>query len=492
MRPGVNITTRENAPPSTVPTDVGTGFMVGVTESGPAIPSNSNLVQNLDEYIVEYAPSGRNYAPGVQAFDAADRFYAEGGNRLFVGRVMGAGAATSTINITDGTAAVSLVVTAKNPGLWGNALTAKIIDNAGNPNIPAGSYRIQVIKGGNVQEESYDLTDPAGAVGWANSSGLVNIAQGASALKPAVGTFALAAGTDGGAIANPDWQTAFNSLSVTLGPGILFAPGATTSSIHSMAAEAARVQGRVAFLDGPDTQTAVNLITAAKAVIDQGGKRSRFSGLFTPWLYVPGLTPNTTRKIPPSPAVAGVFCRNMGAGRSANEPSAGEQGRFLTVIDVARSYSDSDRQDMNANGVNVIRDIYGVRKIYGWRTTADPVNDTRWINLGNSIMHRQIIALAGAVGERFIFRQIDGQGRLMNEFGGALIGEVCMPLFFSGSLYGEDPGDAFKVDVGPSVNTAATIANNELRAVISVRMSPFGEEVNIQIVKYLVTESIPI
>jgi hypothetical protein len=181
----------------------------------------------------------------------------------------------------------------------------------------------------------------------------------------------------------------------------------------------------------------------------------------------------------------------MAAGRSANEPAAGELGVLRTALDLTQAYTDAERQTMNANGVNIIRDISGVRKVYGWRTVADPVNDPRWIGLNNSIMHRQIVAEADVVGERFIFRQIDGQGKLIAEFGASLEGNICLPLFMEGSLYGSTPGEAYKVDIGPSVNTIATIANNELRAVISVRMSPFGEEVIIEIVKYLVTEEIP-
>ena len=189
-------------------------------------------------------------------------------------------------------------------------------------------------------------------------------------------------------------------------------------------------------------------------------------------------------------AVAGVFARNMAGGVSPNEPSAGELGKFNTVLSLTQSYSDASRQTLNSAGVNIIRDIYGDRKVYGWRTTADPVLDTRWLNLGNSIMVRAITAQAGAVGERFVFRQIDGQGILISQFGAALTGEVCMPLFFEGSLYGDSPSEAFSVDVGPSVNTPTTIANGELHAIIKMRMSPFAEEVRIEIVKYLVTESL--
>jgi hypothetical protein len=63
-------------------------------------------------------------------------------------------------------------------------------------------------------------------------------------------------------------------------------------------------------------------------------------------------------------------------------------------------------------------------------------------------------------------------------------------MFLAGSLFGEVPDDAFFVDVGPTVNTNATIQNNELNAVITVRMSPFGEEINIEIVKLLLTQEI--
>jgi hypothetical protein len=106
-------------------------------------------------------------------------------------------------------------------------------------------------------------------------------------------------------------------------------------------------------------------------------------------------------------------------------------------------------------------------------------------------MHRQIVAECNLIGESFIFRQIDGQGRLIAQFGASLEGNVFMPLFLEGSLFGSRAGEAYKVDVGPSINTIATQANNELRAVCSVRMSPFSEEVVIEIVKYLVTEEIP-
>jgi phage tail sheath protein FI len=495
VRPGVNVTTRDTAPPSTIPTDVGTGFMVGVTEAGQSGSVTVNdLVHNMDEYEAKYAPSGRAYTPGMTMYDSAETFFAEGGNRLYIGRVFGATAVAGTVTLQDITPAPVLVVTARGVGDWANGIDVVIRTNAEDTiNIPSGQYRIRLVResDGKILYESYNLSTLQDAIDWAFNNPLVSIAGSTGTGDPAAGTFDLSTGTnDIAGINNTSWQVALDSLSYALGPGILFAPGATTSTIYNMLAEAARRDLRVAFLDAPDTKTISTLVASAGGVVDSSLSRTRYAGMFAPWLIASGIASSNTRKLPPSPAVAGRFARNMADGISANEPAAGELGDLRSALDMTQVYTDAERETLNVSGVNVIRDIYGAKKVYGWRTVADPVNDPRWIALSNSIMHRQIVAEANAVGERFIFRQIDGQGRLIGEFGASLIGNVCMPFYQEGSLYGATPQEAFVVDVGPSVNTPATIANNELRAIISVRMSPFGEEVNIEIVKYLVTEAL--
>jgi hypothetical protein len=98
VRPGVNVTTRDTAPPSNVPTDVGTGFMIGITESGPTLPTNDDLVQNMDGFTARYAPSGRTFAAGITMHDSAEEFFAQGGSRLFIGRVVGPAAKAATVS----------------------------------------------------------------------------------------------------------------------------------------------------------------------------------------------------------------------------------------------------------------------------------------------------------------------------------------------------------------------------------------------------------
>jgi phage tail sheath protein FI len=494
-RPGVNITTRESAPVTTIPTDVGTGFMVGITESGPTTVTAQDVVHSMSEYEAKWAYTKRNYVNAITAYDSAETFFKEGGYALYVGRVVGPAAAVATVNVPDSLAATTLVANAKGPGDYGNDLNVVIRTNAQDSTIPVNYFRVRVqTDAAVILEESYDLIDDQAAILWSNtvSQYITFVDNAGSANDPAAGTYSLTGGLlDFASIVDANWQSGLDRLTADLGPGLVFGPGRTTSAGQVQLANHALAKNRVAICDGPDTATVATITAQPAAVIDTSTKRSRFTGIFVPWLRIPGLTSGSQRLIPPSAAVAGLFARNMGLGYSPNEPAAGARGVFNTVLSVSQTFDSSSRQTINSAGVNLIRDIYGTRKVYGWRTTADPSSDAKWIALSNSILHRAVAALANAVGERFIFRQIDGERKMINEFGAALIGEACMPFFAAGSLYGTTPDDAFKVDVGPSVNTNTTIANNELHAVISLRMSPFGEEVDIELVKYLVSEQIP-
>lgn len=496
-RPGVNTQTLESTSTSSPPTDVARGFMVGVTESGPDVPVARNEVRNMDEYVTLYAPSGESYLPGQTMYRSANEFFRQGGGSLIVGRVKGPAAVVASGDITDVSSGVVWTAKARGAGEWGNDRQVRITLTAQNPDIPANNYRIEVLRksDGFILESSPDLTSTEGALIWAlQNSDQITIVGGASTLLPKNQTVDLTGGTnDVTNVTNTQWQTGFNSLPPELGVGVLMAPGQTSDALHIMAANHAEANDRVFFGDQADTATVATLVAASKAVIvTSTTKRSRFTGLFWPWLLVPGRSAGAVWKVPPSPAVAGVFARNMAAGMSANEPAGGDNGVLRNILMFTQTATAADRTTLNANGTNVLRDVYGTPKIYGWRTTADPVKDKLWITLSNSLLHRQISALANEQAERFIFRQIDGERRLFAQVRSAIIGHVMMPLREQGSLFGATPQESYNVDVGDDVNTPETIQNNEINVVISYKAAPFGEVFNIYIVKYLVTETLPV
>ena len=289
---------------------------------------------------------------------------------------------------------------------------------------------------------------------------------------------------------DPALTSALAAFTKDLGPGQVSAPGRTAGAQHLLLANHARDNNRIAILDAPNTAVVATL-TAAATIAGITAEAERYASLFAPFITVPGLTPGTTRTIAPSAIVAGIMARNDAEGVSQNQPSAGVLGESIQASGVAQAFADADRTTLNVNGVNLLRLIYGGVRVYGYRTLSDPSNATEsnWLNLSNARLFMKIQAELDEVAERFVFREIDGRGLTINEYGGELTG-VLLPYWQRGSLYGLTPEEAFRVDVGPTVNTETTIANGELRANVALRTSPFAEEVVLEIVKTRITEAV--
>ena len=207
-------------------------------------------------------------------------------------------------------------------------------------------------------------------------------------------------------------------------------------------------------------------------------------------LHDAGLTRGTFRVVPPSVIVAGISSYNDAQGMSPNVPAAGDNGVSRTALGLTQTVLDADHQTLNAAGVNVIRSRWNSIRVMGWRTTSSEPSDPRWINLGNARMFCFISNRGALIGERFLFREIDGRQRTVSEWGAALGGEIMMPLFLAGSLYTETgrPADAFRVDLDE--NTPATAQNRQLLADIVYVDAQFGEEININLIKQLITEGV--
>ena len=72
----------------------------------------------------------------------------------------------------------------------------------------------------------------------------------------------------------------------------------------------------------------------------------------------------------------------------------------------------------------------------------------------------------------------------------AALGGCLLQHYQAGDLFGDTADQAYRIDTGPTVNTLSTLANNELHAIISLKMSPFAEYIVIQIVKRQITQSL--
>jgi phage tail sheath protein FI len=415
-------------------------------------------------------------------YDVLDTYFHEGGSKAIVSRVVGPASAIATKNLLDGSAGISLVVTAKNTGVWGNALRIAVIA----PDVTGFKLQVSTVADG-ILETSSDLANQAAAIAWAQYSNYVNVALGATALNPAlIAATALTAGADDNAsITEAHWKLALDKFSADLGPGQVSHPGRTTTQGYADVLAHGALNNRAALLDAADTATKATLLTACSSARTNG----RRGALFGPWVLIPGITAGTTRTVPPSPVVAGLIARNDPA-NGAGSPAAGDRGRSQYGLSLSQAaWTDVDRQDLNAAGFNAVIMKYGGVRVYGWRSLADPVIDPNWIQYSNWRLGMYIIGKLNPVLESFLFSVIDGQKTTLSEFGGAIKAEL-LPIWSSGQLYGANPSDSFDINVGDQVNTPTTIQNGEIHAVVSVRMSPFAELVQLELVKRSITEAV--
>jgi hypothetical protein len=471
--PGVSVSLLD-VPGSVVsaPTDTGIAFVAGLTERGL---TGAQPIVSLDDFVTVYG--GRQTYSVL--YDWMQTFFREGGNKAYVSRVVGPAATTGTRNLLDSVAGTSLIVSALGVGAWSaNYKVAVLAGTVG------GTFDIQILDAtNNVLEDSGNLADQASAAAWSLGSQYVRITVGASTQNPAVvAAAALSAGNDDrNNITDTQWANAINMFSIDLGPGQVVAPGRTTTNGHDQIVDHAEAFGRVALIDLIDTATVATLAGNIS--------RSRFAAAFAPWVQIPGLVANTVRTVPPSALIAGLLSRNdpaLGAGHAA----AGRFGIANYCVGLSQAaWSDSSRESLNMDGIDVIRNMYGSVTNYGWRSTVDPIADPDWISFGYGRLYMKLFAELNVVGQNYMFEEIDGQqGRTISGFHDSLAGTL-MRHYNAGELFGDTPDQAFAVDTGPSVNTLATIAALELRAICYVKMSPFAERVEIMIVKRSIQEA---
>lgn len=354
---------------------------------------------------------------------------------------------------------------------------------------PEGPYSAVVEVGGRVVERSALTLHTVGdLVGWAADSDYVRASGDEATDELAVGRWGLQGGSDGTLpVADPYLLLdAALAISPALGPGQLIAPGKVTPAQHEALLQGAEHGNRAALLDGDPALDEAGLAAHVRQL--RGVDSERFGGLFASRAVVPGRAPGTTRTIAWSGIQAGLIARLDGGG-NPNRAAAGSFGQSRWAIDLETEYDDLARERLMHAGVNTPRVLYGTVRSYGFRTIVDENGPNRgWLLLSNVRLAMAVKARADEVAERYVFANIDGRGRTFARFGGELSG-ICMD-YWPEALYGDTPEEAFRVDVGDSVNTPESIANLEIHAVILLRMAPFGEWVEVQIVKQAITESL--
>lgn len=475
--PGVVVTTATRSGPSApLRAPSGQFFIAGITERG--VSDEAVLVRSMSDVVKSL---GNRVAYGT-VWDQLNTFFDEGGQQAYVARVVGAAASVGLLTLKDRavTPVDTLRIDAASSGAWSTGLSVEVRDGT-----VANTFRILVTLSGEVVEDYNNLTSPAQAVTKFAQSPYVRVTDLGSVTaapnnNPAVKvSTALSAGNDDRAsVVAADYVTALDLFVPGLGDGAVAIPGQTGDTIWNGIIDHCEANKRIGLLAGEVDATVASLRT------DAGGLNSEYAGLFAPWIQVSDGA-SGVRTISPEGFVAA--CR----ARAHNEVGpwrvpAGKMGEGRTVLGLSTSFSLADSNDLDEAKVSVIRNMARSFRLYGWRSLSNDIDNYAYLK-DRDLLNRLVVEAERRL-EDYVFESIDGKGQLLSAINAELVGMVD-PIRQAGGLFenydidGEliDPG--YKVETGTNVNTAQSLANNEVRARLLVRVSPTGGLVSLTIVK---------
>lgn len=482
--PGVVVRTETQAGPSAALRSPSSQFfVVGITERGDT--TKPVLVRGMADVA---AQMGDRVSYGA-VWDQLKVYFDEGGLQAYVARVIGASATKGTLTLQDraGSPVNTVRIDAMNAGAWSSRLKVAVANGS-----LTNTYKISVYLDDILVEEKSNLATPADAVTAFKDSIYIRAVDLGSATatpnnNPAVlAATALSAGSDDRAsVVDADYVTALARFTKDLGDGAVAIPGRTTTAIWTGIESHCEANNRLGLL-ASGVSDGKSALLARNAEV-----KSEYCGIFAPWIVVSdGGT--GTRTISPEGYVAAkraVAHDTVGPWRIP----AGEIAIASTLVDVQTRFSDTDANDLDAGRINVIRYIAGVPRLYGWRSLS--VDETNYWFLKDRDLLNYLVTEATKRLETYVFQPIDRKGHLLAAVNATVVGLVD-PISRVGGLYpllnsaGQQVDPGYKVDTGTSVNTDTTLANNEVRARLSVRISPAGGLVSLTIVKVGITSGL--
>lgn len=486
--PGVIVTTDTVTGPTGTRSPGGTYFVVGQAERGPT--DRAVRVRGIAD--VERTFGGRTTYGTL--YDDLRTYFAEGGERAYVARVVGPAATEGILELMDrgGVPEPTLELTARGAGTWSTGVTVTVVDGTIADTVtltvdgPDGTERYRDVA--TLEDLEQAINDRSTMV-TATTLGSTN--PHPDNLPAAIAETALSAGDDDrAAITTDELAAGLDRFGRDLGAGAVAMPGIDAAVAHPSLAAHARLNDRIALLAPSEGTTPAEAGGIADGLLGQAGGEQ--VGMFYPWVRIPAGGART-KLVSPEGFVAGRRARahaTDGPWRApAGQLAGGADFVLGTELDVDQAAGDT----LDDAHVSAIRSIAGRPTLYGWRSLS--TDEGNYALLTGRDALNVLTAQAREALEPLVFRPIDGRGRLFAEAEGILTGLV-EPWRVAGGVYERttedgvqvDPG--YRVDVGPSVNTPASIAAGRIVAKLAVRISPTGTLVEVTIVKVAVTAAV--
>ena len=406
-----------------------------------------------------------------------------------------------TFNNT-GTAVPILKLSCVAVGTWGNNVYVDITDSTTG----AGRFNVIVRYNGtadsNIVERFLDVTmnrtDQRYAVAMLNSTLL-----GSKYIQAAdLGTYttwttditprlqsatALAGGSDGAG--TPSLLTATQRLS-TIGTNLdLNVPGVTdTLTLNPILAWTNTQPNIFVVVDAPQAIIGSDGVTPSEsATVNNylamvvGNAEivpSATVSVYAPWVSIPdpiSSTPGATRKLPPGGAVLGLYSQTDSQYGVQKSP-AGVNIPVQRCAGVELAFQNSNLDALNANGVNIIRNVssYGFC-VMGARTLL-PNQPNRYVSIQRTLM--SITETLQEITQVAIFE--NNNATLWTTLS-AIVTQYLQGIWQTGVLQGDTADAAYFVQCDESNNTPTTIASGEVHIQVGLALNSPAEFIVIDI-----------
>lgn len=479
---GVEITT--SVRPGTSNTGVTSGrfHIAGLTEKGPS--DGARVVRSRAQFESIY---GTRTPYSSAMYDTARTFWEEGGDELIVSRAVGAGATKGSLSLLDTGGVATLKVSALDPGGHSTATTVEVV--AGT----AGTFTIKIRSNGVLVGNYLNLASPAAAVEAAGSSEYVEISDlgsvtAAPGNNPVVNAdTALSAGTDDrGTVTAATMIAALESAGRELDGSAVAIPGYSVDVIgEDLLAHAADYR-KVALMSF-DAATTLEEAIATNPVTD--ASKGDHGAVIFPHVVVPD--GNGTRVVPPEGYAAAARARAHASTGFWQAPP-GDRSLARWVVGTTVPLDIVDIEALDENNINGIVTMANRPRLYGWSSLSEDRESFALLSTRDTL--NNVGALLRRELEEFVFSTIDGKGHLLSKVESAATGVLAniaaaggfYPLFVNDERV--DPG--YSVTVDETINTASSLANNEVRVGIGVRLSPMAKLIRVEIIKVPLNASV--
>lgn len=411
LAPGVYVEEIERGPKPIEGVATSTAAFLGETERGPVQP---RLLTSYNQYVRLF---GSVYADDKFMPHTISNFFENGGKRCYVCRIVGANAASATLDLGNG-----LQISAIGAGTWAHRILVKLSgsttrkiewgeDGTTKTSESPIGFRFRVAYWQQAVDAEWDpfANPPVGPRPFlvedfddvvledesspnhfskriAGNSSLINVvyspAPDASGRPDIADTTAfLADGADAadapgvneyvGDDPQPGNRTGLSAL--LLDPyrevALVYAPAAEDAVVAKVISHCEKQRFRFAVIDAPNGQG-----NPDSASLDPRSKNdSKYAAFYYPWIVITDPKTSARRKVPPGGAVLGIYARSD-TERGVFKAPANEIVRG--ALDLEYHIDEGTQEVLNPRGVNVIRQFPGRGiRVWGSRTLS---SDTLW------------------------------------------------------------------------------------------------------------------